>query len=164
MGVVKLPLPAVYRVGYPYTTGQGASFHFGLPFAPYYLEPTHTDMKALGILLVSATLLLAGCACDCKDKMGDNAFEIDSVNGTAGTNGDHTTGNSGTKTGTVDGTDRGNTSTTGNDNTSAANTTDKTKTPDPRTYGTTSGGIGYRTDTIDEYKGENGSARDKTPK
>ncbi len=117
-------------------------------------------MKALGILLVSATLLLAGCACDCNDKVGKNGFKVDGTEGTVGntdgTDADGYTTNNGTATGT----NSGNTSTDGND-ASASSSADKTKAQDPRTYGTSGGGVGYRTDTIDEYKGVDGSARDK---
>lgn len=105
-------------------------------------------MKALGILLVSATLVFAGCTCDCNDKVGENGFKVEDGNSTVTTN-----------DGTNKVTTRGNTSTNDNGDASADNTTNKTD--DPRTYGTSSGGVGYRTDTLDEYEGIDGSARDK---
>ena len=79
-------------------------------------------------------MVLAGRACDCSNKTGENGLKVEAGNNTLGTD---------------DGADGG----------SIIGTTDKTQ--DPRTYGTSSGGMGYRNDTLDEYDGIDGSARDK---
>ncbi|CAN5296224.1 hypothetical protein BH09BAC1_BH09BAC1_12850 [soil metagenome] len=132
-------------------------------------------MKVLGILLVGATVYMAGCACDCNDKVGENGFRMDSsqhMDGIhTGSDADHTHMGGGTETGNHSGTDRGNTSTSmdgTSDNSGSATVpagTDKNsiKAKDPRTYQQSGNGVGYRTDTIDEYKGIGGSARDKGP-
>lgn len=120
---------------------------------------------------MSATLVFAGCACDCNDKTSENGFKMEDGNNSMGTtNGSDANGNA-NNGGTDNDTYRGNTSTnTGNTNTGNTSTGDdasangnsaKTKTPDPRKYGTGSGGVGYRNDTLDEYDGLDGSARDK---
>lgn len=131
-------------------------------------------MKALGILMIGTTCLLAGCACDCDDKLGANGTAIDTVGNTVGTTGNDAAGTDANSTnntwgdvGTGTGTKTGNTSPAADeDATTGANsgTGSNTNTPketDPRTYNQSGGGMGYRTDTINEYDGKNGSASDK---
>lgn len=127
-------------------------------------------MKTVGIVLIGAAALWAGCACDCADGVGtangmvpqDNVLQTNQANRMQG-NGTYQD----TSTSANNVTNRGNsaTDTTDNAGRSATTATDpnynkKTK-DDPRTYGTSSGGVGYRNDTIDAYKGIDGTARDK---
>lgn len=71
------------------------------------------------------------------------------------------------RNGVTTSTDRGKNSTmemmTADDSSKVEVVVDSTDTPDSREYDQTSGGTGYRNDSIDAYKGIDGSARDKGP-
>ncbi len=119
--------------------------------------------------MIGATCFVAGCACDCDDKLGTNGAAIDTVGSYTGTANMGTNGNNGgaTETGatTYDAsTAKGGNGTSAGGAINSSTTTEgsTTKAEDPRTYNQSGGGMGYRTDTINEYKGTDGSARDKT--
>jgi len=147
------------------------------PFCTTSPEPKTIKMKTLVILLIGATVFMAGCACDCDDRLGNNATRIENntdADGVySGTDMERNGNNLGTttgETGTTNDPNRGNTTTNagnnldGTNNTTGANDGNKSNAApktDPRTYSTSGGGMGYRTDTINEYDGEDGTARDK---
>jgi hypothetical protein len=138
-------------------------------------------MKALGILLIGGTIFLGGCACNCDEKVREAvAAYADSTANAVGSYNQGETGNSdnsGDAASSGNGSGTGSTS-SGNGSGSGSgsndggatmhyeknNTGGNVKTSsDPREYDEQStGGVGYRTDSIKSYKGVDGTARDKT--
>jgi hypothetical protein len=139
-------------------------------------------MRALGILLIGAAFFVGSCSSNCDKNTDMSGATNDTMGTVVGTSMEPSgamdnTGNTatGANTGTSGEASDANTGTNASGNNASGNngatmhyesnsqTGQVKSSSDPRKYDEQStGGVGYRADSIKSYKGKDGSARDKT--